>query len=500
MSNRGEYERERGAPPPLPASMQRLSARPPHHASSRPTPRATVIPGFPARERGSNDPMRVEELSSQHLVSVPDFYPEPRARISRLIAEELHGAQSAHPSSTARTDHPPAIGRALGRSWRAPIVVAALTFGVAFNAAIGGYFLYQRAAERRPPAVASVTPPPGARAAAAPAGLCGVAGEPRVVARRALVRGGVEAAAQGSRLGVAVVTGAKEGAAFELDPSSLAVTSTVKVIAPEVLRRVLPALASSTPIDAAIDAGGDRTVTDDDGDVASVSVQGGFVTWTPAGAPEAGDATKLWRITGSAGLEAPRVLGGGGGRDRVVAYRRGAEIWIGALGGGGAPTAGALVRVSEAAAQVGAPSLATADGVRVVAWAQKDSAGAPWSLRWKRFRDVASPGPLRAFTLPAGGPGIRAIAPSVAALRGGRFLLAWTEGTTRHAVRAQVIGANDAPLGAAMTLSGEGIDAGQEQIVIDDAGRGGVAYLASKGRAFELVVTPITCAVAQSVP
>lgn len=430
--------------------------------------------------------MRVEELSSHHLVSIPDV---GEASISRLIAEELIAAKS---SATARTDHPPA----LGRSWRAPIVVAAVTFGVAFNAAIGGYMLYQRSGPSAPAAATRATPAPAAKPAGPPLGLCGVAGESRVVSRRALVRGGVEAAAQGPRLGVAVVTGAKEGAAFELDPSSLAVTSTVKVIAPDLLRRVLPALAANAPIDAVIDSGADHTVADGEGESASIGLRSGFLTWTPR---ESADAQKLWHVGGTASVEAPRVLGSAAAR--VVAYRRGAEIWLGAFGGGGGvPAAGPLVRVSEAAAQVGTPTLAAEGGVNVVAWAQRDSASAPWSLRWKRFRDVASPGPLRAFTLPIGGPGARAIAPSVAALHGGRFLLAWTEGTTRHAVRAQVIGANDAPIGAPLTISAVDTDAGQEQVVLDEHGRGGVAYLASKGHAFELVVTPIDCGVAQSIP
>jgi hypothetical protein len=177
-----------------------------------------------------------------------------------------------------------------------------------------------------------------------------------------------------------------------------------------------------------------------------------------------------------------------------VTFRRKAEIWIGGLRFDGEPhTVGALVKVTEPAAQVGIPTVARGDTGWIVAWAQRDTASAPWAVRWRRFKDFSTSGPVRSLPMPPGGPGSRAIAPSIAPLHAGRFLLAWTEGVARHQVRAQVIGANDLPVEAPLAISQPDVDAGQGQIALDTEGRGAVAFLVSKGHAFELAITPLDC-------
>jgi hypothetical protein len=71
----------------------------------------------------------------------------------------------------------------------------------------------------------------------------------------------------------------------------------------------------------------------------------------------------------------------------------------------------------------------------------------------------------------------------------------WTEGpVSGHQVRAQTVDLNGAPLGGAVTISDESVNAGQEQGAVLPDGHGVVAYLAAaKRKGFELVVTPVMC-------
>jgi hypothetical protein len=86
------------------------------------------------------------------------------------------------------------------------------------------------------------------------------------------------------------------------------------------------------------------------------------------------------------------------------------------------------------------------------------------------------------------------MSPAVASLGGGRFLLAWTEGSSTHAVRALTFAADGTPSSTPLEISGASDNAGQPAIALNDDGKGFVAYLASKGnKGFELHVTPISC-------
>jgi hypothetical protein len=147
---------------------------------------------------------------------------------------------------------------------------------------------------------------------------------------------------------------------------------------------------------------------------------------------------------------------------------------------------------------VGSPVVDAHGDEAVVAWAERDGATAPWGIHWARWTPHTGPGTVHELALPPGGPGERAMAPSVAALSGGRFLLAWTEaGHGRNQVRAQVVDANDRPLGAALDVSPIDAVAGQEQIAmadLDGAQKGAIAYLVARRGGFELRATAIDCA------
>jgi hypothetical protein len=86
------------------------------------------------------------------------------------------------------------------------------------------------------------------------------------------------------------------------------------------------------------------------------------------------------------------------------------------------------------------------------------------------------------------------MSPSVAGLGGGRFVIAWSEGTPSHEVRAITLNADGSPSGSPMTLSAAGVNAGQPQIAIGPDGRGVIAFLASKAKSYEIHATPVTCA------
>jgi hypothetical protein len=68
------------------------------------------------------------------------------------------------------------------------------------------------------------------------------------------------------------------------------------------------------------------------------------------------------------------------------------------------------------------------------------------------------------------------MSPGVTGVAGNRFLLAWTEGpVSSHQVRAQTLTTSGDALGAPMTISGDGVNAGQGQLAILPDGRGLVA-------------------------
>jgi hypothetical protein len=90
--------------------------------------------------------------------------------------------------------------------------------------------------------------------------------------------------------------------------------------------------------------------------------------------------------------------------------------------------------------------------------------------------------------------GDNAIAPSVAALADGRFLLAWTEGgNAHHHVRAQLFTPDDHSLGPPFDVSPPGADAGQARLAMGADGRGAAGYLVARGSAFDLVAASIAC-------
>jgi hypothetical protein len=102
----------------------------------------------------------------------------------------------------------------------------------------------------------------------------------------------------------------------------------------------------------------------------------------------------------------------------------------------------------------------------------------------------------RTFHAPATGPEGGETAPDLAPLGHDRFLLAWVDGNAEsHQLRAQsVVGWGD-PLGAAMILSPAEVSViGRPSVVVAPTGYGLVTYVASMNGEFDVLATPIACA------
>jgi hypothetical protein len=87
-------------------------------------------------------------------------------------------------------------------------------------------------------------------------------------------------------------------------------------------------------------------------------------------------------------------------------------------------------------------------------------------------------------------------APALAPIGHDRFLLAWVEGNVEsNSLRAQsVVGWGD-PLGPAMVLSpSDATVIGQPSVVVAPSGYGVVTYIASVQGEFDVLATPIACA------
>ncbi len=340
-------------------------------------------------------------------------------------------------------------------------------------------------------AVAPSAEPETASTSAVP---CALAGAPRVVAPKAQIRVGVEASASQSRIALGFVTSDKDGFAVALEPQSLAPIATAKQHAHESIRHVMPLSAKTLSVVADIEH-----KTDKISGARTFLGSGSFVLGSADGklvwGAHAGDAPHpLWPLDGDGPAEALRAvaLEGGG---YAVAFRQGAAIYLGALNPDKTPD-GELLRVAGLGPQIGSPALGASGKTVAMAWADRASSADPWGLRLLHWKRGEPPGGARSFSIPPGGLGEQAMSPGLAGLSGGRFLLAWTEGpVASHQVRAETLGATGEMLGPALTISADGVNAGQGQVAVLPDGKGLVVYMASPaGSTAEVVATPIACA------
>lgn len=346
-----------------------------------------------------------------------------------------------------------------------------------------------------PPPTSAPTSTPTAAAAIAK-NPCAVVGSSKMIAPKALVPTGVEVVAAGNSIVVGFASGPKDGAAIALNPATLAIGSSVKTKASDLLKRVEPLpVEGHAQISPNTDKKGDsltgrRTVPSTPS--YDLGVADGNLAWAPRGSDK---ISSLWSLTGSGAVEALRgaPLDGGGGI--AITYRRSGAIWLGVATGDKSLSAGNLSSTQGLGPQVGSPAIAASGNSVLAIWADRASATDAWGLRLQRWKIGEAPSAAEEFTPPSGGPGAPFMSPGVASLGGGRFLIVWTEGSAQgHQVRALTLGADGQAQGDALTISASGENAGQGQAAVNGEGHGVVAYLVSVGpKSFQVSASSISC-------
>lgn len=348
-----------------------------------------------------------------------------------------------------------------------------------------------------PPSTTAAVPPaePANKASSVELGDCTVAAEGRVIAPRALIATGIEAVAGQTALAIGFAPSLHDAVGVSLDPGSLTPTATVRARAPGDIRRVVPFFSGGKIVivpDA--DKKGDRLTSRrfvPTSNPVDVGVADNQIVWAPHGKDS---YAKLFALDGDAAVESLRVIPLPSGKGIALAFRRGAQIFVGVATGDAVLTPeGELSKISSLG-QAGSPTIAASGESVVVAWADRATKDDPWGIRWTKRSISGAVNEPRALAIPEGGLGAPAMSPSVAGLGRGKFLLSWMEGPTAgHQVRALTFNADGAPSGAPLSVSASGVNAGQPQAVVGVDGRGVVAFLAAKGKFNELMATPILC-------
>jgi hypothetical protein len=321
-----------------------------------------------------------------------------------------------------------------------------------------------------------------------------MAGEAHVVSPRAFVQSGVEAVSVPGAIALGFAVDPRNGIAVTVDPASIGITTTVKGRAlGGDARRMSPVLErGKLTLVPGVDKKGDklqgRRVVGTSPSL-DLGIAEGSLVWAPH---DQNSYAKLFPLDGDGPVEAIRAVPLPS-KGIAVAFRRGNAIYVGAAKGDAVLTAeGALSRIAGLG-QVGSPSITTSGDSIIVAWSDRATAQDPWQVRWTKLTVGGAPDAPKQLALPEGGLGAQAMSPSVAGLGAGRFVVAWSEGTPTHQVRAVTLKADGSASGAPMALSAAGVNAGQPQIAVGPDGRGVVAFLASKGKGYELHATPVAC-------
>jgi hypothetical protein len=511
-------------PPPLAPLVPLPSYSAPASAPAPPAP-ATLVGTYAAVSADAlPDPVAVgapaaldgggEAASSPSAMGAPAG--EPLIPQSQVPTAPMQPPRRLVPPSPYVTLPPPP---------RPPWLVPALTIGgaAALALALGGV-AYLIKSLRGPSSDALATVAPSASAASSappvssstpwttagtntpapqlgkPGAPCVLAGAPHIVAPRALLRTGIETSRSGDRIALGVALGDKEGFVVTLDPATFVALQSTRARSSDALRRVIPVLPSGTSAGAEVtpfletnrrhvDFEAARPVEGDPPFV--VGVADGKLVWGPT---RASAPIPLWTLETDLIVDAIRVVPLGQPAGYAVAFRQGTSIFLGALKADKTPM-GDLTRIGGLGPQIGAPAMAAGKDHVVLAWSDRPATNAPWQIRWLSWRPGTEVGPALPFLVPPGGAGGQAMSPSLLSLAGGSFVMAWTEGLgNRHEVRAQAIDATDQPVGTALTVSAEGVNAGQGIPALTPDGRGAVVFLATPTRdTASVVAVPVVC-------
>lgn len=332
---------------------------------------------------------------------------------------------------------------------------------------------------------------------APPVAACRLNGAPARLAEKASKDIPLEilVATSGERARLGFATSSKEAQGVAIDLTSLQVTPEFSKPPRERLRAVLPFGEDSAEYVTQLESHNDkvkawRTISTDPPAVIGWSGTALAVTSKANHAP-----TTLFALEGSDPIDAIRVAHTPE-RNHAVVFRRHGAIH-GAMIGADRNPVGEVVKIAGAGAPpgspVGTPTVAVNDKSVAVAFADRASPDEPWSIRIGTAPLGSFPATTAPFVVPPGGPGGATLAPALSGLPDGRWLLVWTEGSGgAHDVRGVTLGADLAPVGAALTVSREGSNAGQGAVALRK-GRGLVAYLALTEEGYEVWGTGVDC-------
>ncbi|HEY6080794.1 MAG TPA: hypothetical protein VIW29_18390 [Polyangiaceae bacterium] len=190
----------------------------------------------------------------------------------------------------------------------------------------------------------------------------------------------------------------------------------------------------------------------------------------PAGLLRRGDdgaSGMVWPLAGGVRITPPRALAREGGY--VITFRQGGaegQVMLGWLLPDGSAKS-ELFAVTGAPKTLGTPSVAPAAGPTeaLALFAARGDKSEPYRIFAARAAFGAAPAPAFELPLPAEGGG--AIAPSLVALPGERYLVQWTDGNVgNYQVQTRLLDARLQPLGPALRVSAKGANAGQGRLVL----------------------------------
>ncbi len=426
------------------------------------------------------DPDPEEPKIEEKKPSEPEVIPPPAASEPDAPTLPLPAVLGSPPAQ-----RPPWILPAVGGTGALVLLIGVVAIG---KAACGSSASVATSA----PTTATTTASSAPHVAPAAPIVCGLDGERRTIAPKALAASGIEVSALGNEIAVGFAATPNDATLEILDPSNAATATRVLARSNDPIRRVLPLSRTAATLD--VDRKKDplhvrRTLIADPPIDVGASDDG--FAWA---AHNADTATTLWPLP-QANVPIEQVRGDvlADGKGFAIAFRQGSVVYAGAFGGSPPAPLGPLVRTGGLGTTGGAPVIA-ASGERVmIAWSDRSKPTETWHLRTASFKIGDAEAQPHAFNVPPGGLGEQTMSPDLTALGGGRFLVLWTEGTTTHQVRGAVL--EEGSVTSAFAVSPEGVDAGQGQAAVTGDGRGVAAYLSSTSPGFyEAVAAPIKCA------
>lgn len=180
---------------------------------------------------------------------------------------------------------------------------------------------------------------------------------------------------------------------------------------------------------------------------------------------EDGATGVIWPLATGTRVTPPRVVSAKGGH--FVAFRQGGaegQLMSGWLRADGSAL-GELSSLGGAPKTLGTPNVALTDKEAILLFAARQNKSEPYRVHAARAALGQAPGAPRALDLPAEGGG--AIAPSITAFPGDRFLVQWTHGNVgQYQVHMRILDAQLEPSSEPVLVSAKGANAGQGTIVV----------------------------------